>query len=643
MSANFTPTFNEYTEQHPFRFWCQTVLPSVYDDSLSYYELLNKVVEQLNVVISNETNLEGNVQGLLTAYNQLQEYVNTYFDNLDVQAEIDAKLDKMVTDGTFDTIINDTLFEDIRAAIMTNSSAITSLSNTKIGENDTDYVGMAQLKQEVKTALTGGSTAVVAANSVNTINIVDGAVTKDKIKNSVKPVFLNPYPSNSSITINTNSRTITFSSPYFIIAGGASINIANNTVGYPNDLGTYWIVYDTSTSAVAVKSTRGVDDIILGFIFNGEISFVSDANVIYTPTPNSSLTDVKPTTNSEVYFNSRIIFNLNDRVITFDRTANIYLSLCGYYKVINTTNSAGAGYQEDIDISGATSGIQNTGVLCFDKTTELLTAVASNTALSTNLIPIGFFNIGFNFVYSTLPYTTICSQTNLYDTEDEIPIFGDSITAGANSTKPFVKVVNQLKGYRLLNYGIGSTSYTVNLTEGTSHISGNGTPEQGTSQSVSALNTITERVKAYVQDTNNSDKKIVFLYGGYNDFHFQNLIPGSTTADKIGYFSDKVNEAIEACLNNGKRVGVVGVLRSYEGESTYNIPLSTFNEVLKNKAEYYGVPFLDLWNCGLDPNISSIRSLYFNDGVHPNNRGSAKLGIMFTNFIEQWFCCKHTN
>ena len=30
------------------RFWCQKVLPLVYDDSLSYYELLNKVVLHLN-------------------------------------------------------------------------------------------------------------------------------------------------------------------------------------------------------------------------------------------------------------------------------------------------------------------------------------------------------------------------------------------------------------------------------------------------------------------------------------------------------------------------------------------------------------------------------------------------------------------
>lgn len=34
-----------------FRFWCQKVLPAVYDDSLSYYELLCKVVDYLNKIV----------------------------------------------------------------------------------------------------------------------------------------------------------------------------------------------------------------------------------------------------------------------------------------------------------------------------------------------------------------------------------------------------------------------------------------------------------------------------------------------------------------------------------------------------------------------------------------------------------------
>lgn len=37
----------------PFWFWCQKVLPLVYDDSLSYYEVLCKIVDYMNKVIEN--------------------------------------------------------------------------------------------------------------------------------------------------------------------------------------------------------------------------------------------------------------------------------------------------------------------------------------------------------------------------------------------------------------------------------------------------------------------------------------------------------------------------------------------------------------------------------------------------------------
>ena len=102
MGANFTPDWNGYTSMKPFKFWCQKVLPTVYDDSLSYYEVLCKLVKYLNQVIENMEKVEENTDALLVAYNELQNWVNDYFDNLDVQDEIDHKIDEMVEDGTFD-------------------------------------------------------------------------------------------------------------------------------------------------------------------------------------------------------------------------------------------------------------------------------------------------------------------------------------------------------------------------------------------------------------------------------------------------------------------------------------------------------------------------------------------------------------
>lgn len=118
--ANFTPTLQPYQDMKPFRFWCQTVLPNVYDDSLSYYELLTKVVEFLNVVIENNDAMHLDVENLLSAYNQLQDYVNNYFNGLDVQEEIDNKLDEMVKSGQLLTIITPTVIQAVNNYLKNN-------------------------------------------------------------------------------------------------------------------------------------------------------------------------------------------------------------------------------------------------------------------------------------------------------------------------------------------------------------------------------------------------------------------------------------------------------------------------------------------------------------------------------------------
>lgn len=87
----------------PFRFWCQKVLPLVYDDSLSYYELLCKVVKKLNeVILSNDE--------LVAAFQTLKDYVDNYFSSVDFQNLVKDALDEMVEDGTLGELINETLF-----------------------------------------------------------------------------------------------------------------------------------------------------------------------------------------------------------------------------------------------------------------------------------------------------------------------------------------------------------------------------------------------------------------------------------------------------------------------------------------------------------------------------------------------------
>lgn len=93
-----------------FRFWCQKVLPSVYDDSLSYYELLCKVVDYLNQVIDQSNKTEKEME-------ELKSYVDNYFNNLDVTDEINKKLDAMAADGTLANLINKVLFGELNDKI----------------------------------------------------------------------------------------------------------------------------------------------------------------------------------------------------------------------------------------------------------------------------------------------------------------------------------------------------------------------------------------------------------------------------------------------------------------------------------------------------------------------------------------------
>lgn len=86
-------------------------------DALTNYGLLCKIVEYLNQVIASQNEVQGVTEELVTAFNNLHDYVKNYFDNLDVQEEINNKLDEMADDGTLEEIINQEIFGDINARL----------------------------------------------------------------------------------------------------------------------------------------------------------------------------------------------------------------------------------------------------------------------------------------------------------------------------------------------------------------------------------------------------------------------------------------------------------------------------------------------------------------------------------------------
>lgn len=83
-----------------FRFWCQKVLPLVYDDSLSYYEVLCKVVDYINKLIDSDKDIIENVEALQNEMNTVQSWIDSfnYEPLLDTVKEM---VDKYITAGVY--------------------------------------------------------------------------------------------------------------------------------------------------------------------------------------------------------------------------------------------------------------------------------------------------------------------------------------------------------------------------------------------------------------------------------------------------------------------------------------------------------------------------------------------------------------
>lgn len=93
----------------PFPRFCMSIgaIPTSYMYSLSYEEQLIWFCKFLQDTVIPSINNNGQAVAELQAlYIQIKDYVDNYFTNLDVQQEINKKLDEMAEDGTLADIIN---------------------------------------------------------------------------------------------------------------------------------------------------------------------------------------------------------------------------------------------------------------------------------------------------------------------------------------------------------------------------------------------------------------------------------------------------------------------------------------------------------------------------------------------------------
>lgn len=85
----------------PFGFWCQKVLPLVYDDSLSYYEVLCKVRDKLNEVISSYNDTDARFAQLQAEIDTINQWISN-FDTRYIKKLVDEYVVTMIFVGIND-------------------------------------------------------------------------------------------------------------------------------------------------------------------------------------------------------------------------------------------------------------------------------------------------------------------------------------------------------------------------------------------------------------------------------------------------------------------------------------------------------------------------------------------------------------
>ena len=106
--ANFFPDVPVYPEMGTFQPVYGKFDLTTYIQGASDYEIMAFLVGKYNATLEAYGTVTKLSSETIEAAHQLQDWINTWFDNLDVQQELNNKIDSMVADGSFGTLLHQT-------------------------------------------------------------------------------------------------------------------------------------------------------------------------------------------------------------------------------------------------------------------------------------------------------------------------------------------------------------------------------------------------------------------------------------------------------------------------------------------------------------------------------------------------------
>lgn len=135
---------------------------------------------------------------------------------------------------------------------------------------------------------------------------------------------------------------------------------------------------------------------------------------------------------------------------------------------------------------------------------------------------------------------------------------------------------------------------------------------------------------------------IIVVFGGTNDYGHGDAPFGSFEDRTMDTYCGALHYLMRGLIEKYPTSVIVFMTPIHrEGENVVNVsnhlPLKAYVDKLKETAEYYSLPVLDLYAAGgIVPDIPAQKEALCPDGLHPNDSGNAMIAARLQAFLENY-------
>lgn len=526
------------------------------------------------------------------------------------------------------------------------SSMLAQIENKKANK-DTIFT-MANMGQDIKEGMTGGSVAVVGVNSTGQINIIDNSLNRDKTKyykiatnNLVdeKTMIYGGYysPSSGKFVLNSDYKTTDV----------MKVNPGDMLKGNFYSLALYDINYNSVADSMQTNGVHtmpdGVAYVRANFLSTRTYHICArvrgnGTKVLIPPYEAVKYEDEQLVITGKNVGNDLLLYEQNLDIFDKVRTENLFdktkITLGrwdenGVYAYTNTVTSdfipatdgdvfrtKSYGYVTFYDSDkNFLKGIAPTNMFTIDsglgiayvRTTTLLTDVDTEMVVKNMLLPSSYTPY-----YRYTLKSKYLNKANSELSGKKLVVLSDSLSELAwGGVKKWHKIIAEKNNMILDDYSDGGTRIA------------------------STDRTTTEPDFVDRVDTLPMDGDIYIVFGGRNDI-FANVPIGTIDSTDKTTLCGAVNIIITTILNKNPNA-VIGFMTPLFARTEDLTKALEYSQAIINTCKRRAVPVLDLMTLsGIDPNNDAIWETLFlsNDIVHLNNSGQERISKKAENFIK---------